>query len=320
MGRWLQLRDRYLHLLLEMQGITRDPICSMCTNTMEIKCDDCFGANYFCRSCCLDAHQRSPYHWTLHWTGNHFVPISLHELGFILYLGHHGTPCPNTYEVCSCHTVHPPLNVLIHFQGAQLLQMQSGKQKKGKVSKPKPLVDLQASCNSSEDVYDFVKPSIDYAQETLRRKHTASSGNPLLAVVNTTSISEIEIVHCICPDAMLRHEQLLQAGLLPSSFEEPETAFTFSVLDDFLAHNLECKTTAQQYYSTLQNITNKMFPYCVPVCDTPICIFTYIGAVFSAAHMAEKILFHHRSSGEDCSNQNVAHMLIMIYRIYIDIY
>ena len=103
MGRWLQLRDRYLHLLLEMQGITRDPICSMCTNTMEIKCDDCFGANYFCRSCCLDAHQRSPYHWTLRWTGNHFVPISLHELGFILYLGHHGTPCPNTYEVRSCH-------------------------------------------------------------------------------------------------------------------------------------------------------------------------------------------------------------------------
>ena len=198
--------------------------------------------------------------------------------------------------------------------------MQSGKQKKGKVSKPKPLVDFQPSHNSSEDVYDFVKPSIDYCQETLRRKRTASSGNPLLAVVNTTGISEMEIVHCICPDAMLRHEQLLQAGLLPSSFEEPETAFTFSVLDDFLAHNLECKTTAQQYYSKLQNITNRMFPYRVPVCNTPICIFTNIGAVFSTAHMAERIVFHHRSSGEDCSDQNVAHMLIIIYRIYTDIY
>ncbi len=256
MGKWLQHRDRYLHLLLEMLGLTRDPTCSMCTNTMEIKCDDCFGANYFCRSCCLDAHQRSPYHWTLRWTGDHFVPTSLHELGFILYLGHHGMPCPNTYEVH--HVIHPHLNVLIHFQGAQLLQLQSGKQKKGKTSR--------SSAKHSDDAYDFVKPSIDYSQETPRRKCTASSGNPMLTVVNTTGISEMEILHCICPDAMLGHEQLLQAGLLPSSFEEPETAFTFSVLDDFLADNLECKTTAQQYYSKLQNITNKMFPYRVLVC------------------------------------------------------
>jgi len=80
-----------------------------------------------------------------------------------------------THMRCT-HVIDPPLNVLIHFQGAQLLQLQSGKQKKGKVSKPKPLVDLQASCNSSEDVYDFVKPSIDYCQQTLRQKCTASSG------------------------------------------------------------------------------------------------------------------------------------------------
>src|SRR5882757_11086513 len=86
MGRWLQLRDRYLHLLLEMQGLTRDPTCSICSKPMEIKCDDCFGANYFCRTCCLDAHQRSPYHRILQWTGSHFVPMSLYQLGFILLI------------------------------------------------------------------------------------------------------------------------------------------------------------------------------------------------------------------------------------------
>ncbi|KAH9024318.1 hypothetical protein EDB85DRAFT_2075192 [Lactarius pseudohatsudake] len=36
------------------------------------------------------------------------------------------------------------------------------------------------------------------------------------------------------------------------------------ILDDFLADNLECKTTAQQYYSKLQSITNRMFPHHVP--------------------------------------------------------
>src|SRR6266404_3940900 len=103
MGRWLQLHDRYLHLLLEMQGLTRDPTCSMCTNTMEIKCSDCIGANYFCRSCYLDSHQRSPYHRIVRWTGSHFVPTSLYHLGFILHLGHHGLPCPNTLEVYPRH-------------------------------------------------------------------------------------------------------------------------------------------------------------------------------------------------------------------------
>src|SRR6266404_9917173 len=103
MGRWLQLHDRYLHLLLEMQGLTRDPTCSICSKPMEIKCDDCFGANYFCRTCCRDAHQRSPYHRILRWTGSHFVTMSLYQLGFILHLGHHGMPFPNKLEVDMFH-------------------------------------------------------------------------------------------------------------------------------------------------------------------------------------------------------------------------
>jgi len=90
---------------------------------------------------------------------------------------------------------------------------------------------------------------------------------------------------------MPQHEQLLQAGLFPSSFEEPETAFTFSVLDDFLVDNLECKTTAQQYFSKLQSITNRMFPFRVPVC--------IIATVLVISY---------------------AHMLIVIYRTYTDIY
>jgi hypothetical protein len=71
----------------------------------------------------------------------------------------------------------------------------------------------------------------------------------------------MEILPCICPDHPPQHEQLLQAGLFPSSFEKPETAFTFMVLDDYLIDNLECKTTGQKYHSKLQSITNRMFPY-----------------------------------------------------------
>lgn len=76
----------------------------------------------------------------------------------------------------------------------------------------------------------------------------------------------MEALFCICENASDPGEQLIRAQMLPSSFNNIETVFTFAVLDDFLTDNLECKTTAQQYFSKLQSLTNKMFPDRVPVC------------------------------------------------------
>src|SRR5258708_29918577 len=59
--------------------------------------------------------------------------------------------------------------------------------------------------------------------------------------------------------------QLFQAGLFPASFTRPKTAFTFRVLDDFLLDNLECGTSAMNYYSKLRQMTSSMFPHLVPV-------------------------------------------------------
>ncbi|KAG2078756.1 hypothetical protein BDR04DRAFT_1124429 [Suillus decipiens] len=42
-----------------------------------------------------------------------------------------------------------------------------------------------------------------------------------------------------------------------------KTAFTFRVLDDFLLDNLECGTSAMNYYSKLQQMTLSMFPHLV---------------------------------------------------------
>jgi hypothetical protein len=106
---------------------------------------------------------------------------------------------------------------------------------------------------------------LDYTEKGSQQTHTSQSGNPLITVVNQTGVFDMEILYCICPNAGARDEQLLKSALFPSSFKQIETAFTFSVLDDFLTDNLECKTTAQQYYSKLQSITNRMFPGYVPV-------------------------------------------------------
>ncbi|KAN0128275.1 hypothetical protein V8E53_013944 [Lactarius tabidus] len=188
---------------------------------MEVKCSDCLGGNYFCRDCCIKSHKCTPFHRLACWTGSHFTPVSLHSLGFLIFLGHHGNPCPLTVE--------------------------------------------------------------------------AHSGNPLLTVVHQSGIFSLEILYCICPNAVEKHEQLFNMGLFPSSFKQIETVFTFTVLDEFLADNLECKTTAQQYYSKLQSITNWMFPDSIPnlykqllrvSCQWTQLICTFImDRNFSAEHM-----------------------------------
>ncbi|KAI9432278.1 hypothetical protein H4582DRAFT_1821382 [Lactarius indigo] len=116
----------------------------------------------------------------------------------------------------------------------------------------------------SDTLFDFVGDVLDPSEGNTRRTRTTMSGNPLITVVNQTGVFDMDVLFCICPNAGANDEQLLQAGIFPSTFKQIETAFTFSVLDDFLADNLECKTTAQQYYSKLQSITNRMFPDHVP--------------------------------------------------------
>jgi hypothetical protein len=101
MDQWLRCRSTYLNMLLEMEGRVSSPKCSICSKgSAHIKCSDCFGGNVFCKDCCLRHHRRSPFHRLLEWNGRHYAPTSLYSLGFILFLGHNGDPCPKTMEVC----------------------------------------------------------------------------------------------------------------------------------------------------------------------------------------------------------------------------
>ena len=86
-----------------------------------------------------------------------------------------------------------------------------------------------------------------------------------MTLVDHHGIFEMAVLFCACPDNRSRDKQLLGAGLFPATFKQIETLFTFAVLDNFLTDNLECKTTAQQYYSKLQSMTSNMFPDNVPV-------------------------------------------------------
>jgi hypothetical protein len=107
MDKWLHdTRSRYLHILLEMEGLTKLPKCSLCSKAMAIKCGDCIGESYLCIACCLHLHKQSPFHRIYHWTGTHFSSLSLNSLGFKLCLEHDGDPCPMTVEVGCLPTLH----------------------------------------------------------------------------------------------------------------------------------------------------------------------------------------------------------------------
>lgn len=128
--------------------------------------------------------------------------------------------------------------------------------------------DIAAVPTISDSLFDLLDGSLDAGYSDAHRSRTGASGNPLLIVVDCLGVFEMEILFCACSDCQPKDEQLLRSCFFPATFKQIETVFSFAVLDNFLADNLECKTTAQQYFSKLQSMTSTMFPDNVPVCPT----------------------------------------------------
>jgi CxC2 like cysteine cluster associated with KDZ transposases len=118
----------------------------------------------------------------------------------------------------------------------------------------------------SDNLFDRLEDPFDFSSNDIRRARMGKSGNSLMTAVDRNGVFDTEILFCECSDSPSRDEQLLRMGLFPATFRQIETLFSFSVLDDFLTDNLECKTTAQQYFTKLQSMTSAMFPHYVPVC------------------------------------------------------
>ncbi|KAF8261851.1 hypothetical protein EI94DRAFT_1604708 [Lactarius quietus] len=258
MEQWLDHRDRYLHLLLEMEGVTQAPKCSVCDRAMEVKCSNCIGGTYFCKACCLQSQRSSPFHQMSQWTGSHFMPVSLYSLGFVLCLGHQGHSCPMTKAHCSkkkSMQSKPASHKAINEETSPSLEHPD-------------ISDAYLPAESlhylSDPLFGHADPLIDTLPGNSKRLRTAALGNLLLNVVHQSGVFNMEVLYCICPNAGEKDKQLFQSGMFPSSFKQIETAFTFSALEEFLTDNLECKTMAQQYFSKLQGITNRMFPHTVP--------------------------------------------------------
>ncbi|KDQ52631.1 hypothetical protein JAAARDRAFT_105512, partial [Jaapia argillacea MUCL 33604] len=81
-----------------------------------------------------------------------------------------------------------------------------------------------------------------------------------ITVVDTSGIHTHSIAWCRCSDGLSQGQQLFTAGMFPTSFKIPRTAFTFQVLDHFHIDAMECKTATSNFYSKLRRLTDNAFP------------------------------------------------------------
>ncbi|KAF8234760.1 hypothetical protein L208DRAFT_1260284 [Tricholoma matsutake] len=87
-----------------------------------------------------------------------------------------------------------------------------------------------------------------------------------LTVIDVSSVHRMWVKWCNCPNSRQEQENhLLQSGLFPVSYKNIKTTFTFKVLDDARLSNLECKSSAYQYYQKLRRMTSPLFPSAVEV-------------------------------------------------------
>ena len=132
---WLKYQDEFIDEYARLESsplLTCLPECVSCKRPHPtFRCTDCFAELLFCENCLLTSHGRKPFHSIQvcipisshilmcidafqRWTGTHFIPVSLRDLGAVFHLGHvHGSPCivPSTpvpltvFDVTGVHIV-----------------------------------------------------------------------------------------------------------------------------------------------------------------------------------------------------------------------
>lgn len=86
-----------------------------------------------------------------------------------------------------------------------------------------------------------------------------------MTMIHVNGVFDLCVSFCRCHGSLSEHEQLFRHRLFSSSFDRPETVFTFDLLDYYGIDAMECKTSAQSFFQKLRRVTNNAFPDEVPV-------------------------------------------------------
>jgi hypothetical protein len=99
---------------------------------------------------------------------------------------------------------------------------------------------------------------IQFGHPPRQRCDRPQPGYHEFVVLHDNGIHEVNVDFCGC-DSRGRADhyiQLLRAGWYPATDERVQTAATFGVLDKFHILTLQAKTTAYDYYSVLERLTD----------------------------------------------------------------
>jgi len=120
--------------------------------------------------------------------------------------------------------------------------------------------------NNEENSYEDVEDDMNNTSPKMFPKPGLMDieGNCYVTIVDVSGIHYLASIPCICSSGLDQDAQYLDLGLSSVSYKDVKTVFTFTVLKDLRLSNLECKTTAYQYYQKLQRLTCPSFPRLIP--------------------------------------------------------
>jgi hypothetical protein len=275
MRQWLPKRSAYIRRILVTEGY-KVKNCTCCQKVARWRCLCCLSRPMYCRECCRVSHEQLIYHRLQKWTGKFFQDAGLWEVGVRLSVGHMGGNCP------AQQVLHEACDVL-----------EAGKDREDNlatvnpVPQPNPQQPHATPADSdSLDIDDDPEdpewqdiPMLQTDPVPLRTTTPTQDdlGNQHILIVDASGLISLPVIWCACreqaeeagkPDEAEQvgtpDEHLLDLQLLAASYNKIKTVFSFHCLDDYRLSNLECKTSAYQYYQKLRRMTNPAFPHSVP--------------------------------------------------------
>ena len=90
--------------------------------------------------------------------------------------------------------------------------------------------------------------------------HRDTLNNQYVRVVHTNGVHHIAMVCCTCRGKESIINNVIYAGMLPTSFVRFRTIFTTALLDHFRLCNLELRSSAYQFFQLLRRFTLPMAP------------------------------------------------------------
>ena len=260
---FLARRAMYLNRILDAEGLPTDIECSFCHGPGIWRCKDCLGQPLYCRCHCREVHQKHPFHRIQRWTGRYFAERSMWEVGIRLFLGHNGNCCPN-------------LNLQSLAADELRLDQLDVNSAAGEDHLPAEHIPyLPRAAGQSAWLHE---DNIEGEEDNIMWENIPDSSAPFgrsppktdeqdnhfLLIVDASQLLSLPVVYCACEATSDPDMQFLDLQFFPASFKEIKTVFTFRCLDDFRLSNLECKTSAYQYFQRLRRLTNPAFPNSVP--------------------------------------------------------